>query len=176
MILKLKRTPGLYLVGFMGCGKSTIGRMLAEEIGWTFVDIDEEIERSIGMTIGAFFDSRGETEFRKIEHETLRRVVQKIERGQPFVVALGGGAFAQPKNYELLENNGVSIWLDCPLTLVEQRVARHTHRPLARDIEKLRELYRVRSRAYGNADFRIEIVDSDPGTNLASVLRLPLFQ
>ncbi len=72
MILKLKRTPAIYLVGFMGCGKSTVGRALADELGWTFVDLDEEIERKQGATIASIFDTRGEAAFREMECDALR--------------------------------------------------------------------------------------------------------
>lgn len=176
MILKLKRTPGIYLVGFMGSGKSTVGRLLAEEIGWSFLDLDDEIEKSSGLSISALFELHGEDDFRRIEFQTLQRFVQRIERGQPFVVALGGGAFAQTKNIDLLENNGVTIWLDCPLPLVERRVARHEHRPLARDMEKFRSLYQQRQQSYAKADYRVEVSDAEPITHVASILRLPLFE
>lgn len=175
MILKLKRTPGIYLVGFMGSGKSTIGRLLADELGWTFIDLDDVIEQSAGVTISSLFESRGEEEFRKLEHQALRRIVDKVERGVPHVVALGGGAFVQPMNQALLAPNGVSIWLDCPLASVERRVSRHSHRPLARDIEKFRALFAERSAEYAKADYRIEVGDAEPATHVARVLALPLF-
>ena len=91
MILKLKRTPGIYLVGFMGCGKSTIGRALADEIGWRFLDLDEEIEKAEKCSISEIFEQRGEPAFRLLETTELRKRVRNIECGQPFVVALGGG-------------------------------------------------------------------------------------
>lgn len=175
MILKLKRTPGIYLVGFMGSGKSTIGRLLAEEIGWSFVDLDDEIERSTGLSISSLFELNGEADFRRIEYQILQQLVQRIERGQPFVVALGGGAFAQSKNHDLLENNGVTIWLDCPLPLLERRVARHEHRPLARDIEKFRGLFQQRRQSYSKANYRVEVDDAEPTLHVSSILRLPLF-
>ena len=71
MNLRLKRTPGIYLVGFMGSGKSTIGRLLAEKIGWPFFDLDQEIEAREGATIAAIFEARGEAEFRRIEAAAL---------------------------------------------------------------------------------------------------------
>ena len=97
MILKLKRTPGIYLVGFMGSGKSTIGRLLAERIGWHFVDLDAEIEAAQSMSILEIFETRGEAEFRRFERETLRQHVRAIECGRPAVLALGGGAIVQPR-------------------------------------------------------------------------------
>jgi len=112
MILKLKRTPGIYLVGFMGCGKSTVGSALADELGWSFVDLDEEIERREGASIAEIFDQRGEAEFRHIESAALRDRVRNVQSGRPQVVSLGGGAFLPEENFEMVSNNGVTIWLD----------------------------------------------------------------
>lgn len=175
MILRLKRTPGIYLVGFMGCGKSTIGRILADELGWRFIDLDEQIERASASSISGLFETLGEAEFREIERTQLQEVVRAVERGSPTVVSLGGGAFPDEKNYQLLENNGVTIWLDCPLEILERRVARHTHRPLARDPQRFRELYESRRPAYARADYRIEVSDADARDHVAAILRLPLF-
>src|SRR6266478_1962012 len=141
MILKLKRTPGIYLVGFMAAGKTTIGRLLAHELGWSFADVDEDIVAAEGASIADIFDARGEQEFRKIEQEAVRKRVSEIVRGRPMVVALGGGAFAQDTNRALLEENGVSIWLDCPFPTVCRRIGDASHRPLARDPKKFQELY-----------------------------------
>ena len=121
MILKLKRTPGIYLVGFMAAGKSTVGRMLADELGWTFIDIDDDIEAQEQTSIAEIFEIRGEEAFREIETAVICKRVQMVQRGRPTVVALGGGAFTRDPNYELLEDNGVTVWLDCPLKVVEQR-------------------------------------------------------
>ena len=71
MLLKLKRTPGLYLIGFMGSGKSAVGRLLADELGWSFADIDEDIENAQGVSIAEIFDTRGEETFREIETAAL---------------------------------------------------------------------------------------------------------
>jgi shikimate kinase len=175
VILRLKRTPGIYLVGFMGCGKSTIGRILADELGWSFIDLDERIEHATSTSIARLFESRGEAAFRELEREHLWQVVKSVERGCPTVVSLGGGAFADESNFQLLENNGITIWLDCPLELLERRVARHTHRPLARDAQKFRELYETRRPSYARADYRVEVSDADAREHVAAILRLPLF-
>ena len=127
MNLKLKRTPGIYLVGFMASGKSTVGRHLAHRLGWNFFDTDSEIEAAERVTVAELFASRGEPEFRRIETEIIRQHVRWIERGRPAVIALGGGAFVSPVNRELLENNGIAIWLDCPFEKVSQRVAAAGH-------------------------------------------------
>ena len=112
MILKLKRTPGLYLVGFMASGKTTIGRLLADELGWEFADLDEDIVAAQGAEIVEIFDSSGEEEFRKAEHAAIRKRVSQIERGKPMVVALGGGAFISEDIQTYLIENGITIWLD----------------------------------------------------------------
>lgn len=175
MILKLKRTPGIYLVGFMASGKTTIGRLLAERLGWQFVDLDEEIEAQQGASIARIFDKHGEHEFRRIENEAIRARVCLIERGAPTVVALGGGSFAQPANLDLLENNGVTIWLDCPFETVRHRVGQTSHRPLARDPQRFEELYHARRPAYARADYCIQVESDDPSVAVEAVLNLPMF-
>jgi shikimate kinase len=175
MILKLKRTPGIYLVGFMACGKSTIGRLLADTLGWSFADIDEDIERGARRTISEIFEVEGEETFRRMEQEAIAERVRRIESGQPTVVALGGGAFARPENYELVAANGVSIWLDCPLEILLERIVGDTARPLARDVERFRQLYEARLPAYQRADFRVAVTGKDPLTVVDEILKLPIF-
>jgi shikimate kinase len=175
MILKLKRTPGIYLVGFMGSGKSTVGRALADELGWFFVDLDEEIERRENTSIAEIFDSRGEDAFREIETALLRERVRAVQGGRPQVVSLGGGAFLTEENFEMVSNNGVTIWLDCEFSHIERRTAGHTHRPLARDPAQLRKLFDARRDGYARADYRVEVVDDDTRSAVARILALPLF-
>jgi shikimate kinase len=175
MILKLKRTPGIYLVGFMASGKTTIGRLLAHELGWAFADLDEDIEAEHGRSIADIFDTDGEAEFRKIEQGAIQKRVGQVVRGKPMVVALGGGAFAQEMNHSLLEENGVIIWLDCPFSKVCARVDGTSHRPLARDAAKFKQLYEDRREAYRKADHRIEIDTDDPAAIVAAIMKLPIF-
>jgi len=175
MILKLKRTPGIYLVGFMGCGKSTIGRALADELGWSFFDLDAEIESSASSSIGDIFDRQGEHVFRALEAAALARRVKAVQSGRPQVIALGGGAIMNDKNFELVSNHGVVIWLDAPFELIERRVAAESHRPLGRDLEKLRELFDVRCPRYALADFRVEAPEEEPMATVRRILKLPLF-
>jgi shikimate kinase len=175
MILKLKRTPAIYLVGFMGSGKSTVGRALAGELGWTFVDLDEEIERRQGVSIAELFDTRGEAAFREIERAALHERIRTVQMGRPQVISLGGGAFLADENCELASNNGVTIWLDCAFPTIARRVAGSTHRPLARDPEQLKVLFEERRAGYSRAEFRIEVVDDDAGGAVAQILALPLF-
>jgi shikimate kinase len=175
MILKLKRTPGIYLVGFMGCGKSTVGRALADELGWSFFDLDDEIESDAGSTISEIFDQQGEPVFRALEASALAKRVKAVQSGRPQVIALGGGALMDDKNFELILNHGVVVWLDAPFDLIEKRVAAESHRPLARDPQKLRELFEVRSPRYALADFRVEAPEEDAMATVRRILELPLF-
>ena len=176
MITKLKRTPGLYLVGFMGCGKTTVGQALAARLGWPFCDVDERIEKAEGTTISRIFEERGEPEFRRIESEAILTCVRDIERGHPAVVALGGGAFAQENNRALLAANGVTVWLDCPFEVVKRRVALAEHRPLARDEEKFAALYEARRAFYQQADYRVAIDGDDPSSPVEAILAFPIFR
>ena len=175
MLLKLKRTPGLYLVGFMGSGKSAVGRLLADELGWSFADVDEDVETSQGISIAGIFDAQGEAEFRRLETEALRTRVREVERGKPLVLALGGGAFVDPANRKLLEERGVTLWLDCPFERICARLQGQTHRPLARDPEKFHRLFEERREAYGHAEFRIEADTDDAPAIVAAILKLPIF-
>ena len=179
MILKLKRTPGIFLVGFMGSGKSTVGRALADELGWAFADLDEDIEKREGMSISQIFATRGEAEFRRAETAALQARVRSVESGKPCVIALGGGAFLSEENFEVVSNNGVSVWLDCPFSTVERRLAgQHVEsnpRPLARDPGKLRELFAVRRAGYERADYCIAVEGDDAAATMAKILALPLF-
>lgn len=175
MILTLKRTPGIYLVGFMGCGKSTVGRLLAREIGWPFADLDHDIEAEQKTTISQIFETQSEEAFRTIETAALRQRVRRVQMGKPLVLALGGGTFAQPQNLDLIRHNGISIWLDCAWEVVRQRVAQSSHRPLARDPQRFEELYNARREIYAQADYRIEIPENDSPAALQRILELPLF-
>lgn len=175
MILKLKRTPGIFLVGFMGSGKSTVGRLLGERIGWRFVDIDDDIEASQKTTISQLFETRGEAEFRKIELDAIRQRVRKVQIGQPMVIALGGGAFTIPEAVELIEDNGISIWLDVAFPVVRKRIELATHRPLARDPVKFQALYEDRKPFYAKADYRIEMTEDNSRLAVDRIMKIPLF-
>jgi shikimate kinase len=175
MTLKLKRTPGLYLVGFMCSGKSTVGRALAEKLGWCFVDIDSEIEAKEKTPVRKIFEERGESEFRDIETDTLRQHVTRVEAGCPCVFALGGGTFVQARNWEIIENNGVTVWLDCTLETILQRLGDDTSRPLADDRKGLAALYGDRRPLYGRADYRLEVDTDDISVIVNKILELPIF-
>ena len=149
------------LTGFMGSGKSTVGRLLAAQLAWHFVDLDSEIERHTGLPISQIFEQKGEPVFRDTEHDCLTRVLGwASERDARVVLALGGGTFAQPRNAALLHNvdaPGVTvIWLDCAIESLLQRCVLMGDRPLFRDEASFRRLYEERLPYYRLADYRIE--------------------
>ncbi|MFL6415236.1 MAG: shikimate kinase [Bryobacteraceae bacterium] len=173
--LTLKRTPGLFLVGFMACGKSTVGPVLAAELGWRFSDLDIEIEAEQQTTIAQIFSSQGEPAFRALETEAIRKKVRQIQAGHPHVVALGGGAFLQPDNWELVKNNGITIWLDCSLERISRRLVGNTTRPLAASPEHVAQLLEDRRSFYARADHRIDADCDDVEEVTRRILDLPIF-
>jgi shikimate kinase len=152
------------LTGFMGSGKSTVGRLLAAQLAWHFVDLDNEIERHTGLPIAQIFEQKGEPVFRDIEHECLTRVLGwASERDARVVLALGGGTFAQPRNAALIHDVDSSqrpavavVWLDCAIDILLQRCVLMGDRPLFRDEASFRRLYEERLPYYRQADYRIE--------------------
>jgi shikimate kinase len=171
---KLARCPGLFLAGFMGSGKTTVGRLLAIELGWEFIDLDAVIEAAEAMPISQIFAQRGEAAFRQIEHEALREQTRAAERGKPRLVALGGGTYAQERNRILLEPMITVVWLDAPLDVLLARVATQDNRPLARDQAQFAELYQARRSSYAMADFHVDASGEAPAV-AARVLELPLW-
>ncbi|MGH9610671.1 MAG: shikimate kinase [Bryobacteraceae bacterium] len=175
MHVRLKRTPGLYLAGFMGCGKTTVGRLLAEELGWNFIDVDAEIESMQRQTIARIFAEQGEAAFRELESRAIRARVAAIEAGDPTVVALGGGAFVVRPNWELIERNGITIWLDCPLDRIRSRLSADGVRPLAQDPLHFERLFEQRRPLYARAHYSIDAGAGDPSEIVRSILGLPIF-
>ncbi len=174
MILQLKNTPGIYLVGFMGSGKSTVGRRLAADLGWPFEDLDHVIEARENTTISALFAEHGEAEFRRRESAALRQAMSKVPRGNPLVLALGGGAFSREENRSRLSGHGITIWLECSLERCRERVVKERHRPLAKDPEAFSALFRARQPAYALADFQIDADSDDDTETVRRILALGL--
>ena len=144
------------MVGLMGCGKSSVGRRLASALNLGFVDADDEIEAAAGKTIPEIFADHGEPYFRDGE----RRVIARLLRAGPQVVATGGGAFMDPLTRMNIKNYGISVWLKADLPTLMKRVMRRHNRPLlqtANPEQKMRELMTVRYPIYAEADM---VVDS----------------
>lgn len=142
----------VYLVGFMGAGKTTLARALARRLDWRAVDIDELIETREHASVSDIFARQGETYFRAVE-----RAVLAEQLGQPhLVVATGGGTFADAQNRAVIQRDGVSIWLDVPLDRLVDRVPADGRRPLAADRSGFERLYYQRRTAYEQAHLRLD--------------------
>jgi len=165
------------LTGFMGSGKTTVGRLLARQLGWSFHDLDSQIEERSGLTIPQIFERFGEPQFREMEYEMLARAVgQAGEQKRSVVIALGGGTIAQPPTLALLrENQCVLIWLDCPVEELLARCATISNRPLFRDESSFRSLYEQRKPWYQQADYRVAST-GDPRAVVAQILALEIFE
>ena len=149
--------PGaIFVAGFMGSGKSTVGQAIADRLGWPFVDLDEEIERLAGQGIPDIFEEHGEDGFRDFEHEALREQADRGLAGSRLVLALGGGTYAYSRNRDLLRRVGPTIWLDADPETLWKRVRHESHRPLARDRDAFARLQVARRDSYSKADFRID--------------------
>ena len=155
-------TRAVFLIGFMGAGKSSVGRALAEQLGWTFEDLDERIERREQRKVPEIFRKSGESEFRRAEHAALRELLRELSAGAEKVVALGGGAFAQKRNARLVEVGGVpSVFLDADVEELwrrckQQAEQQRMERPLLGSLKNFRELYETRKPHYLKASFRLE--------------------
>jgi shikimate kinase len=145
----------IYLVGFMGSGKTSVGRRLAGLLGWSFVDLDDEIEKRAGTRIRDLFRIHGEEHFRRLERQELERMCEISQA----VVALGGGAFCSDENQELIARYGVTVWLDSPLDLSTARCGDDDSRPLAGSPEEMANLLERRRPFYARAMLRVGTAD-----------------
>src|SRR5256885_11008879 len=151
----------------MGSGKTTVGTLLARQLAWRFVDLDDRIEESAGLRISEFFERHGEPAFRALEAEKLRAVLGRAaETKQSVVLALGGGTYAQPGAPEFLRAQGIPvIWLDAPIAPLLARCMTMSGRPLFRDEAYFRALHAQQVPSYHLADYRVES-SADPALNV----------
>ncbi len=162
----------IYLLGFMGSGKTTVGALLARELSWPFIDLDATLEAGQGKSIREIFEQSGEPFFRELE----RAALTEASRTTPAVIALGGGTFVQKPNLEFIRNTGgVTVWLDCPADELERRCQGITTRPLFRDSLSFRQLYEQRLPFYQLAEFRIPTGGKEPREVVSQILRLEVF-
>lgn len=143
------RIPGnLFLVGLMGAGKTSVGRLLARRLGKTFYDCDHEIERATGVKVGVIFEIEGEAGFRSRETKALAELVRR----RNIVLATGGGAVLSPENCRLLTDNGIVVYLRAAPADLWSRTRHDKSRPLLKTgdpLARLRELYDERDPLYG---------------------------
>jgi shikimate kinase len=146
------RTDKVYLVGFMGAGKSTVARALGRRLDWRVEDIDDRIEAREGRTVASIFARDGEAYFRSVE----RKVLVDLLPLRHCVVATGGGTFVDPENRAAINRDGLSVWLDVPLPELVRRLPADGRRPLAADREQFERLYALRTLAYQQAALRLD--------------------
>jgi len=167
---RLKATANIriVLVGFMGAGKTTVGRLLAGKLESRFVDLDDEMVQRSGRSVAEIFEQDGEAAFRQLERETLRDL---LAGAAPTVLAMGGGAFVQAEIAARLRRHGyTSVFLDAPLEELRRRcAAQASARPLFRDENQFRQLCESRRGGYMRADVRVDTGGKTPAQVAAEV-------
>ncbi len=159
----------IVLVGLMGAGKTSVGRLLAKRLDLEFIDADDEIEQAAQCSIEQIFESHGEAEFRDGE----RRVIARLLTGPTHVLATGGGAFMRKETRDAIRGRGISVWLRADLDLLLRRVSRRKNRPLLRNEnprQTLEKLIEERYPVYAEADIVVDSGDRPPGTIVDNVI------
>ena len=148
----------IYLVGFMGAGKTSVGQELAARLSWTFIDLDADIERSERVAVREIFRQSGEPHFRQLEREHLKRlsVLDNV------VIALGGGAYVDPENRSVVDTTGMSVWLKVSLANVFTRVTMDGTRPLFAGSGATERLYAERTPFYTMAQLHVSTDNRSP--------------
>lgn len=156
----------VYLTGFMGTGKSTVGKALAEVLDCPFLDLDSEIERQEGETIAEIFHTDGEDRFRRLESAALRGLDDSVAT----VVATGGGILSVPGNRDWMAAHGITVWLDASFKTILDRLKSEEigRRPLFEDASRARALFTERLDSYRDSDHRIEVLSSDSVADVAA--------
>jgi shikimate kinase len=161
----------IYLIGFMGAGKTTVGRELASRIDAPFFDLDELIEVAEKTTIKEIFATQGESYFRKRERDILR-ATRNLELA---VIASGGGTFTFDENIQFIQSEGLSVYLSAPYALLRSRIGdKAAERPMFRDDLSAHELYANRIRYYRMADITLEIREEETPAEIVERLMLEL--
>ena len=151
----------IYLTGFMGSGKTAVGRALARRLGVAFVDTDATVEAEAGRSIARIFADEGEAGFRERES----RALESCSRRDDAVIATGGGIVESPSNVETMLATGRVVFLDCDFAVLSARVAADgVDRPLFRDPEAARARFELRRPAYERCHMRLAVHDESPET------------
>jgi shikimate kinase len=154
-VSNLLQGVNLYLIGMMGAGKTTVGQLLAKQLGYGFVDTDNVIAQAAGKSINQLFANEGEAAFRQLESDVLAQVCAYTR----LTIATGGGIVLRRENWSYL-HHGLIVWLDVPVELLYNRLAEDITRPLLQDVDpkgKLRSLLKERTPLYSQADLKITV-------------------
>jgi len=156
----------VFLVGFMCSGKTTVGKLLAQRLGWDFLDVDEEIEGRERLTIPEIFDKKGENYFRELELKTLRELAERDR----VVISTGGGLGANEKAMEFMKDKGLVVWLKVSYEEFLKRCGKDPNRPLLKKGEEfLRKLMEERSKIYSKAHLHVE--NKEPESAVKIILK-----
>lgn len=145
----------IFLLGFMGVGKTSIGSVLANYLHYNFIDLDDLIVKQSKLTINEIFTQYGEPYFRQLETTMLNNIANY----QNTVISLGGGTYIAEENRLIIKKSGISLWLQCELTTILSRLANNTTRPLHRSVEQMETLLNSRLFFYQQADFHIDVTN-----------------
>lgn len=168
----------IYLTGFMTSGKSTIGPILANVLGWNFYDLDKVLEEKEQMSVVEIFEKKGENYFRKMEEDTLSELSGKNK----VVIALGGGTIGNERNLEIIKNTGVLIYLKVSPEILYKRLKNKIDRPLFKDlvlgeksedefIERIKTLLDKREDSYKQADLEINTDETRIGYTVDKIAK-----
>lgn len=156
----------IVLIGMMGSGKTTVGKQLAELLGWTFIDLDEEIEKRENKKISQIFNDNGEQYFRKIEKEAIKEFINN----EKTILSLGGGAFENEESQKLLKEKSTVIFLKASCQKIFERIKNEIHRPLLHknfSIETIEFILQKRQKNYDKAHNKI-ITDNKTPQEIAN--------
>jgi shikimate kinase len=162
----------VYLMGFMGCGKTKVGQILAERLNWKFLDTDDCIVRDAGMSIPELFNQKGEKYFRLLEKECIQKVCQLGHH----VIALGGGAILDPENWKRISGSGITITLSYSPEIIAARLDKKSDRPLLDQtqgkarLNKIATMLNKRKRYYQMADLILHLNHEVPAQQVAETL------
>ena len=158
----------IFLVGFMGAGKTTVGKVLAARLDYEFVDLDDVIEAKAGRSVRAIFAELGELQFRRLESEAILSCGAMSRT----VVALGGGAYVGESNRLAVREMGMSFWLDCPLEVCMSRLGSDPSRPLLGSEAAMQALLERRIGSYVLADYLVATGDANPDEVADAIIKV----